>query len=249
MKFYIDPSQRIGITEAGEPAYNLDLFDNLYAGNIIITKSLTDKLIEKILKNKAKIILHLTCTGHGGTKLEPMVPAPEKTHSQLQKLIAKGFPARQIVLRIDPIIPTIEGRETAYKVAVLFSDCGISRLRFSSLDLYNHVKERFHKSGYGVPYATFHASRTARLELYKGLRHIGKKYGYEIEACAEPGIESVSCLSQKDIEILRLEKDITLKASAEQRTHCGCPANKSELIRKGRPHRCQNQCLYCFWKD
>ena len=35
----IDKSQRIGTTEVGEIAFNLDAFDHLYEGNIIITKS------------------------------------------------------------------------------------------------------------------------------------------------------------------------------------------------------------------
>lgn len=50
-------NQNIGITEAGEIAFNLDVFDNLYDCNIIITKRLTDKLIEKLVQYKDKIIL------------------------------------------------------------------------------------------------------------------------------------------------------------------------------------------------
>ena len=43
--------QKIGITESGEVAYNLDVFDRLCDANIIITKSLTDKLIDKLVEN------------------------------------------------------------------------------------------------------------------------------------------------------------------------------------------------------
>ena len=39
----------VGITESGEVAFNLDVFDNLYNANIIITKRLTDNLIKKIV--------------------------------------------------------------------------------------------------------------------------------------------------------------------------------------------------------
>lgn len=249
MKEYIYPSQRVGITEAGEPAFNLDIFNGLYKANIIITKSLTDALIDRLLEHKDCIILHLTCTGYGGTTLEPMVPTKEKTRSQLQKLIDKGFPANQVVLRIDPCIPTGKGRRTAYEVAELFSGMGIRRLRFSVMDMYKHVKERFDAAGISVPYATFHASEASRLEMQKGLKIIGEKYGYKIEACAEPGIPSVPCMSNKDLEILGLENEIELRSSAGQRKTCGCPANKYELIRNGKPHRCENKCLYCFWKD
>ena len=69
-----DKKNRIGVTEAGEIAFNLDAFDRLYKANIIITKRLTDELIEKLIEHKNKIILHLTCTGMGGTRIEPFVP-------------------------------------------------------------------------------------------------------------------------------------------------------------------------------
>lgn len=249
MKTYIEHSQRVGITEAGEIAFNLDAFDRLYRANVIITKSLTDKLIDKLIEQKDRIILHVTCTGHGGTQLEPLVPTPEKTHEQVIKLVAAGFPVSHIVLRIDPIIPTAEGRKTAYYVAALFSDIGIWRLRFSVLDMYRHVAERMKKVNYSIPYYSFHASEDSRMTVLKGLQAIGSKYGYEIEACGEPGMISRPCVSQKDIDILGLKEKIMLTDSAEQRKTCSCPANKSELIRNGKPHRCQNQCLYCFWKD
>lgn len=249
MKEYVPHSQRVGITEAGEPAFNLDLFEHLYDANIIITKRLTDKLITKLIENKEKVILHLTCTGHGSSILEPLVPTAEKTHEQLKKLLSLGFPVKQVVLRIDPIIPTAEGRRLAYEVTKLFSDCGIKRLRFSVLDLYEHVKERFNKANYSIPYTSFHASTNARNIILQGLQALAETYGYTVEACAEPGIESCPCLSNKDIEILGLAGKINLFSSAQQRKNCGCPANKRELIRKGKPHRCENACLYCFWKD
>lgn len=61
----MNKENRIGVTESNEIAYNLDAFDRLYKGNIIITKRLTDKLIEKLIEHKDKIILHLTCTSMG----------------------------------------------------------------------------------------------------------------------------------------------------------------------------------------
>ena len=249
MKDYVTPSQRVGITEAGDPAFNLNVFDHLYQANIIITKNLTDALIDKLIQHKSKCILHLTCTGYGGTTLEPKVPNKERTHEQLLKLLDKGFPVKQIVLRIDPCIPTMNGKKTAYEVAKLFSELGITRLRFSILDMYNHVKERFDKAGVTMPYVSFHASDYSRNLFYVSMKAVAKQYGYELEACGEPGIESKSCLSAKDIEILGLNDKIKLVSSAGQRRTCGCPANKSELIRQGIPTRCPHECLYCFWKD
>ena len=73
-------------------------------------------------------------------------------------------------------------------------------------------------------------------------------YGYkDVEICGEPGFESQPCISQKDVDILGLTDKIQLEGSKEQRSSCGCPANKKELI-KGKPHRCEHNCLYCFWQ-
>lgn len=105
----MDSSQFIGTTETSDPSFNLDIFDRLYKANVIITKRLTSKLIDKLIENKDKCILHLTCTGLGGTKLEPLVPTKEQTFVKFKELIDKGFPVKQVVLRIDPIIATNTG--------------------------------------------------------------------------------------------------------------------------------------------
>lgn len=244
----MDKSQYIGITETGEVAFNLDVFDRLYAGNIIITKRLTDKLIEKLVEHKEKIILHLTCTGWGGSVIEPMVPDVDLTYNKFIKLIDSGFPVEQVVLRIDPVIPTVNGLERLRYVLHKFKETGIKRIRYSVLDMYKHVIERFKEAGVMTPYETFHAPRETRLKIYHYLKEFCDTKNISLEACAEPDVESCSCLSQKDIDILGLSDLIELEGSAEQRKTCGCPANKHELLRV-KPQQCSNGCLYCFWKD
>jgi DNA repair photolyase len=242
-----DKKQRIGITEAGEIAFNLSAFDNLYDGNIIITKRLTDKLIEKLIEYKDKIILHLTCTGYGSSVLEPFVPTVKQTYDKFIELLDKGFPIEHVVLRIDPCIPTEKGMQTMINVVEMFKNCGIKRVRFSVLDMYKHVKDRFHKNGLKLPYETFHASLVDRMMLYNVLNEYGEKYHFDVEACGEPDIKSIPCLSQKDIDILGLTDKINLVGNKEQRKSCHCPSNKTELLRN-KPHQCENACLYCFWK-
>ena len=234
---------RVGITEAGEVAFNLDVFDRLEKANIIITKRLSLGVIDRLIKNKEKIILHLDCTGYGKTIVEPFVPPVSDTVESFKILIDHGFPIDHIVLRIDPVIPTEKGIGVARRVIESFSGSGIKRLRFSVLDMYSHVKERFNKAGFPIPFITFHAPFEIRKEIYD----LFKSYTeFEIETCAEPGFPSTPCLSQKDLDILGV--NIKLEGSAEQRKTCGCPANKKELI-VGKPHRCQHNCTYCFWKD
>ena len=244
----IDPSQRIGVTESYEIAFQLDAFDRLYEGNIIITKRLTNALIEKLIEHQDKIILHLTVTGFGNSRIEPFVPKAEDTLAKLKQLIEGGFPLSHIVLRVDPIVPTERGIHTAKNVISMFGNLGISRLRFSFLDNYKHVKKRFKDEGIGELYnGEFHAPLEERLRLTNEITELAHSVGFEsVEACGEPGIESISCLSQRDIDILGLTNKITLEGSAEQRKSCNCPANKAELL-KIRPHQCENKCLYCYW--
>lgn len=243
----MDSSQFIGTTETSDPSFNLDIFDRLYKANVIITKRLTSKLIDKLIENKDKCILHLTCTGLGGTKLEPLVPTKEQTFVKFKELIDKGFPVKQVVLRIDPIIATNTGVYNAIKVYELFKGNGIERIRFSFLDMYKHVKERFNENGVRLPYETFHASTKLRMTYYENLLSISSDDSVTWEACGEPGIESIGCISQKDVDILGLTSEIKLDGSAEQRKECKCAGNKKQLI-KGKPEPCLNSCLYCFWK-
>jgi DNA repair photolyase len=245
----IEKSQRIGITESGEIAFNLDAFDRLYEGNIIITKRLTNAVNKKLVEHQDKIILHLTVTGMGGSRIEPFVPKAEDTYKKLLELLENGFPVSHVVLRVDPIVPTEKGIETALGVITAFSGLGIKRLRFSFLDNYKHVKKRFKEEGIAELYGgEFHAPLELRQEYARKIEEVAHDGGFEtVEACGEPGIESVSCLSQRDVDILGLTDKITLEGSAEQREGCGCPANKSELLRI-RPHQCENKCLYCYWR-
>lgn len=248
-KIKLQKNQRIGTCEVGEIAFNLDAFDRLYKGNIIITKRLTDKLIEKLIEHQDKVILHLTCTGMAQSRIEPFVPSVEETHDKFVKLIEGGFPISHVVLRVDPIVPTQKGVETAMRVLRAFRDFGIRRVRISFLDNYKHVQERFKSIGVELYGGEFHAPLAERLDALEKIKQCAFECGFEsVEACGEPGIESIPCLSQKDIDILGLKDEITLVGSAEQRKSCGCPANKSELL-KVKPHRCENKCLYCYWRD
>jgi DNA repair photolyase len=248
----MDSTQHIGITETSDPAFHLDIFDNLKTANIIITKSLTGKLIEKLVQYKSSCILHCTCTGMGGSKIEPFVPTVEQTVKKMQKLIDEGFPVNQIVLRIDPIVPTEKGVNTAINVLNAFKDFGITRVRLSFLDMYKHVKERFEDNDIKLPYETFHADSKTRLNAFAKLETLAKELGYQqVLTCGEPGFIETPCISQTDIDILGLTDKITLIGKKEQRTSCGCPSNKRELIpfKDRNEHKCGHGCLYCYMKD
>lgn len=247
----IDKTQYIGITETSDPCFHLDLFDNLYDANIIITKNLSNKLIDKLIENKDKCILHATITGMGGSKIEPFVPSPPQSLKKIEELIEKGFPIKQIVLRIDPIIPTEKGVNTAISVLELFKNIGIERVRISFLDMYKHTKERFTENNIRLPYNTFHADINIRKTAFSTLYTEAINRGYKIiQTCGEPDFENTPCISQMDVDILGLTDKIVLEGKKGQRATCGCPSNKRQLITwKESKTKCLNNCLYCYIKD
>lgn len=240
---------RIGITEAGDAALDYSWLNKIDAcdGVILITKNVTDKLISEILKHKEKIILHATCTGMGGTIIEPNVP--EYTHqlAQVSKLIAAGFPEKQIIIRIDPIVPTEKGLQTAQKV---IDASPIKRFRISVLDTYPHVRARFKANDVPLPYGdNFQASYSQFMAMRKWLS--SQKSEYRFETCAEPNlfgatnVKATGCVSENDLRTLGLQTDEIFE-TGKQRKDCLCLSCKTELLTNKK--QCPHGCLYCYWK-
>jgi len=234
---------KVGITERGDAGLDFSWVNKLLDANIIITKNLNDVMIEHLINNKEKIILHVTCTGFGGTKIEPKVPTKIHTYTYVQKLIKNGFPVEQIVLRVDPIIPlkiTLEQR--VKEVLDLFKDTGIKRVRYSFLDMYPHVKTRLTEAGMNLPFNTFccpNYMKEDALNILKEYEDI-----YEFEACAENTFHQLGCISQKDFDILGIKEEA--QPVGYQRKDCMCIAGKTELLNNKK--KCPHGCLYCYWK-
>lgn len=239
---------KFGITEAGDAGLDFSWADKLLDGNIIISKHVTaynENFIEKLLQNKEKIILHATCTGYGGTKMEPNVPEPKKVYEGVTALINRGFPVEQIVLRTDPIIPTEIGIDHVRQVWYLFKDTGIKRVRYSIIDMYKHTRERILAEYGRLPFCGFKASKEMIDHLLNAMTFYKGDF-YDFEACAEDLPDKVGCISKKDHEILGLDTS-DIQIGGFQRKGCLCCAGKTELLSNKK--RCPSRCLYCYWKD
>lgn len=241
-----------GVTEKGDPSIDyawvkkMDIVD----GAILITKNLTDKFIEEILKVKNKVILHVSCTGYGGTIVEPNLPNYTKQLDNVKKLISLGFPKNQIIVRIDPIIPTEKGIENVEDIVCYIKD-DIQRFRVSVIDLYPHVKQRFKDKGLPIPFEGFQATDEQFQSLDNKLKELSKKYNVSFESCAEKYLFStkkIGCVSENDFKLLGLELDTDeLK---QQRPTCLCCAAKTELLEHKQVdhYGCGYKCLYCYWR-
>ena len=205
--------------------------------------------MEKVLKlhqEGYKIIVHATCTGYGGTELEPNVPNFTTQLTMIKMLLDDGFPAEQIVLRIDPIFPTVNGMR-AVRCVLFGRDPRIQRCRISILDEYPHVKERFCNHGWTPIYGnSFQASDEQLKYVAEQLKEREELFGFNgltFETCAESKlvkiakeigcgsfIEERGCISEKDLEILGFDKTMIqdMKENPQNRKGCHCLSCKKD---------------------
>lgn len=244
----------IGITEHGDPSIDYAWVNKmaLVDGAILITKNLTDKFMDEILKVKEKVILHASCTGYGGTVVEPNLPSYQKQLDNVRELIRRGFPQKQIVVRIDPIIPTEKGTQLVRSV-VEYIQADIKRFRVSVIDMYPHVAKRFTDANLPLPFEKFQATEEQFSALNKELDTLQKEYGVVFESCAEiflNAVKQTGCVGKDDIQLLGLELDETADSLKGQRPGCLCCSAKSEMLQglKCDNYGCAYRCLYCYWK-
>lgn len=250
---------RIGITEQGDGGLDLSWQNRLgdVNGAVIITKNLNDRCIQALLRQHGyghKLILHCGCTGWGGLAMEPNVPGYIWQINQLIRLAAAGFPKENIVLRIDPILPTPQGLTAVTNVLNKIQEMQAGnkfpeqiRIRISVMDMYRHVQERFKEKGWKPPYGTYFYAPKWMMDR---LTNLLSKYPYTYETCAEkylnaPIYEKVGCISHKDLSLLGLHTDNT-DVNPQNRTGCLCLCAKTELLT--RKQQCPHKCLYCYWR-
>lgn len=174
------------------------------------------------------VIVHCTITGFGGTKIEPNVPSVEVSFEGYRAFV-NTFGKDRVVLRCDPVIPT--EKCVAFAASKIMSKALGTRIRFSFLDMYDHVKRRFTEAGIDMCKlgfsGSFHASLDNRLKFVE----IIKQFVLDpnaLSACGEPGIQSEPCVSKRDCNILGVE---LMPPSHSQRFACRCAANKTELLK------------------
>ena len=251
---------KTGITERGDAAIDLtwaNKLDNLDTATII-TKNLSLKFRDTLLKahnDGHKLILHCTCTGFGGTIIEPHVPNYKTQLDNLKTLIDAGFPAKQCVLRIDPIFPTEKGLKRVCNVLNYFTslNTNVTRIRISILDEYRHVKTRF--ANHGLPNVYPGSNFYASAEQFKTVADTLSQYNYIFETCAEPQLvairpdkfKQIGCISKDDLNVLNIDtSSLTSSENKQNRYGCHCLSCKTELLtRRG---QCPHGCLYCYWK-
>lgn len=248
-----------GITENGDASLNYAWMDHVYDmdGSILITKKLTKDFKQTALAlSYLPIILHVSCTGYGGTVLEPNLDPYADTIDGIRELLDLGFPAERIVLRIDPIIPTAKGIRLFAEVVEFAQDCipEVTRVRISVLDMYPHVRKRFADANLPSPYGNnFQASPDMFAELNTAILHLQKKFPtLMFETCAEtklPAAKATGCVSEQDYHVLGLPAPQVSRKG--QRKGCLCLGKKQDMLKfeygKTGYNHCYG-CMYCYWQ-
>lgn len=249
---------KIGITERGDAGLNMVWVEKLKTVDmtVLITKNITKIFAENVIKAHNaghKLIVHCTCTGYGGSELEPNVPNYKTQLNSLKTLIDMGFPSEQCVLRIDPIFPSEKGLQRVRDVLEYFRTLNINvlRIRVSIVDEYRHVKERYRQRGWESLYGD---NMYASAEQVQMVADVLNSYNYCYEVCAENHLAkklkavSVSgCVSIHDMDIFGLPYNIDEALNPQNRSGCHCLKYKTELLTEKKP--CPNGCVYCFWKN
>ncbi len=244
---------KIGVTERGDPSIDFSWKNKIEKmdGAIIITKNLTDRLIDETSPYWNKIIFHISCTGYGSTIVEPNIPDYTHQLNQSYKLLSNGVPSEKIVIRVDPIIPTQKGLNLANKVIQKACSMGFKRFRISMFDAYPHIRERMKSVGVDPPYGdSFYPTKYMIKSVNDMVKQLKTTYkDISIESCAEKTLfetEQIGCVSEKDLKILNLDCS-KIDAVGYQRTGCLCCSAKTELLSEKK--RCPYKCMYCYWKD
>jgi DNA repair photolyase len=247
--------KRFGVTNYGDPSLNYSWVENLKGmeGAIVISKGASTKLEDALLENRDKIIYHATCTGLGGTMIEPNVPTIVEKFDHIKRLIKYGFHANQIVMRIDPVMPIgyvdiinklcgINYIEKLRNILDSSKSLRIERIRYSYLKLTKSIKSNFENLHY-----EFVGKNTNE---YVDLKSINPDFHYE--ACCEnlaDYSERFGCISDIDTHILGVSKKIKLEYPEKFKNECRCPLNRVEMILSNKGFDCSFGCIYCYLKD
>ena len=244
---------KIGITERGDAGINLAWVSKMKEvdGAILISKNFTELFAQAVLQCEKPLILHCTCTGYGGTELEPNVPDYKTQLNSLKNIIDRGFPAEHCVLRIDPIFPSVRGLQRVIQVIEYFNslNTGVGRIRVSIVDEYPHVRKRYEEKGWSPLYGGNFYPSTEQVEQ---TAKVLNAYDFKYETCAENFLASKlyngevrGCISYKDLNIMDIKNNI-MSTNPQNRKGCSCLSCKTELLTERKP--CPNGCVYCFWK-
>ncbi len=140
----IGPKKIVSYYKSGDPTRDKSWISKLTDINIIRTKRITDEFIDICLKNKHRIYLHVEISGMGQTIFEPNIPSVKQIRDKIIELIKCGFPQKQILIVINPILQNDNGLNAVKLLLRIFTEFKplyVRRMRFKLLP-YREIDEK-----------------------------------------------------------------------------------------------------------
>jgi len=191
------------------------------------------------------LYLHLSITGLGGTELEPRIPPADEVIALIPELIRLTGSPQRISWRFDPIVRistknrTLENLSLFDQMAEKISPTGINTVRTSFVTYYPKVLKRMEKAGFS-PEVPSPEEKHARWEE---ISRKAETHGFQLFACAVPGLPRSACIDGKLLNRLRPEGPrASERKAAGQRQECGC----TESYDIGHYLACRHDCVYCY---
>lgn len=148
-------TRKIGITNHGDAGIDFQWVKVLEQSNsldcaVILTRCLNEEMVKPLLRFQHKIILGISASGYAGTAIEPHTPATDRILQVLSDLLDKGFPQKQVLLHIAPVISTAKGLKRANEVFHVFSET-VTHIRTNLIETNPVIQERFAALGMPLP--------------------------------------------------------------------------------------------------
>lgn len=253
VRTYIRPNFKpvVSYWKTGDPCYKIDsLKDKLTDITVIRTKRLSDDFINFCIQNKEKIFVHFVISGLNASPLEPKIPTVKSCFFALKKLIDGGFPQKQILVVIDPILPNFNGIEALKLLLRIFTEFKELRLRYVRFNL---MKYKFSDDNKYVPDIDALSKRKEIGSYAKFLIRVDdfiKEYYKIIEQ-----YKSIISIDNNEESIIGIRElnafnyrnewndNGTIKKIIEYEN--GNRYKPNVVVISGKPIRCLNRCILC----
>lgn len=238
----------------GDPTLKIDIWrPKLTEINIINTKKITDEFINVCLEEKHRIFLHVNITGMGKTTFEPNIPTVKQTFFQLKKLIDSGFPQKQILVCVNPILPNDNGLNALKLLLKIFTEFKMLRLRFVRFTVLNYkqlengkytIASEFISKRQGIKTVQMYLVRNE--SFWKDYYNLIEKYSSII--CVDKGEESL--IGVRELLAFGYKNEWFLPDGKRDKIiHYENGSRFKPIVNLLHPTkfvRCSNRCLLCY---
>lgn len=217
---------------------------------VVWTKSpgalLTNRELLETFAGYSQLFFHVTITGMGGTRLEPLSPCMAESLQSLEGVIrVAGMPER-VRVRFDPIVHLLLPDRRQYTNLPHFDEVvsacgrlGIPEIVTSWMECYPKVRKRL--EGNGVTPLEVRPDAAKREADF--MLESSSAAGVRLTGCCAPPLESSRCIDGELFDRLHPSglKCSTSKARG-QRPLCTCTTSRDI----GWYTACAHGCLYCY---